>query len=188
MIIQLRGTSGSGKSHIMRSVLGQLRNKTKWYEPGRKQPLGYGGWFDNRHIAIPGHYETPCGGCDTIPDLTKVFDTVLNAVAGSPIVLFEGLLASEDTRRTLELRDTIAPELFRVINIITPIEDCLAGIQQRRDARGDVRPLKPDNTVNRVRTINRACAKLRDAGMEVYEADRERASQLVFTWLWETQK
>ncbi len=190
MIIQLRGTSGSGKSHIVRGVLEEAAQKLRIKEPGRRQPLGYIATLGHaqqtlRQVAVPGHYETPCGGCDTIPDLTKVFGTVTGLAAHYPHVLFEGLLASEDTRRTLELRDAaVAADLdLRIIHILTPIDQCLEGVQARRDARGDTRPLNPANTTNRVRTITRACEKLKEAGLAVYATDRDGAAKLVREWL-----
>lgn len=189
MILQLRGTSGSGKSHIVRGVLAEMRQKVKHREPGRRQPIGYTGLFGGGVLGVPGHYETPCGGCDTIPDLTKVFSTVSDAARGCRHVLFEGLLASEDTRRTLELHEALkahnrAPmQELRIIHILTPIDQCLEGIQARRDARGDTRPLNPANTTNRVRTITRACEKLKEAGLAVYATDRDGAAKLVREWL-----
>lgn len=188
MIIQLRGTSGCGKSHIVRGVLDRAVSKLRIKQLKRKQPIGYivrVAAGDAPSIVVPGHYETPCGGCDTIPDLTKVFDHVRLAADSHPMVLFEGLLASEDTRRTLELKewcDQRGRDL-RIIHILTPIEDCLAGIQKRRDDRGDARPLNPVNTINRVRTIQRACDKLKIAGVPVYAADRDGAAALVREWL-----
>jgi hypothetical protein len=185
MIIQLRGTSGSGKSHIVRGVLEGAQSRLRIKELKRKQPLGYIARLDCGQVAIPGHYETPCGGCDTIPDLTKVFDNVRLMAGHYRHVLFEGLLASEDTRRTLELAGPGAPfeHDLRVVQIITPIEDCLAGIQLRRDNRGDTRPINPTNTANRVRTIARACDKLKEAGVPVYSTDRDGAAALVKEWL-----
>lgn len=185
MIIQLRGTSGSGKSHIVRDVLARMTNKIKFREDGRRQPIGYAGMIAGRTVAVPGHYETACGGCDTIPDLTKVFKVVEDAARQAPMVLFEGLLASEDTRRTIELTDRLGAigndlglmgHQLVIINIITPLEDCLAGIQKRRDDRGDGRPLNPKNTSTRIGTINRACSKLSDQGLHVFYLDREAAA------------
>lgn len=185
MIIQLRGTSGSGKSHIVRGIKQELIGMARFKEAGRRQPIGYGGTLPSGpYIAIPGHYETPCGGCDTIPDLTKVFDTVRTAALSAKHVLFEGLLASEDTRRTLELREWIhGDQELRIIFIDTPIEACLAGIQLRRDNRGDTKPINPANTTNRVRTIRRACEKLREQGVDVRTTDRDGAAALVREWL-----
>lgn len=182
MIIQLRSTSGGGKSHVVRGVLDNGYAKCRFREAGRKQPIGYTVGFQGKTIGVPGHYETPCGGCDTIPDLTKVFRIVAEAVPGVDHVLFEGLLASEDTRRTLELHEAF-PGQVRIIHILTPIEDCIAGIQLRRDNRGDTRPINPTNTANRVKTIQRACDKLKEAGVPVYATDRDGAAALVKEWL-----
>lgn len=185
MIIQIRGTSGSGKSTIIRNLL-DLGAKTSFRVPGRRQPQGY--LVAAREAAIgnfcvPGHYETACGGCDTLPGYDTTFSLVRQSLQYAPKVIFEGLLVSEEVRRTIELHEDLPGDL-RVLFLNTPVEVCLESIRARRAARGDDRPLKEDNTRNRIPTIERACEKLREAGVEVYETvSRDEAAAMVKEWL-----
>lgn len=188
MIIQIRGTSGSGKSTLVRNLIAAADHKIKFKEEGRKQPIGYLLGFDNSdvslQITVPGHYETACGGCDTIPSMDRVFELVTTGTIMTNVshCVFEGLLASEEVRRTVELHKAF-PGQLRVIHLTTPVEECLASIRARREARGDTRPLKEDNTRNRVKVIDRACARLREAGVAVISADRDDAAAHLMTWL-----
>jgi len=185
MIIQVRGTSGSGKSTLVKNVLAVAHRRTPFKEEGRRQPIGYLASYEvGPTIAIPGHYETACGGCDTVPSMDKVFDLVVKSAAmpGVTHVLFEGLLASEEVRRTVELHKAF-PGQLRVLQLTTEVEDCLASIRARREARGDARPLKEGNTRNRVAVIDRACVRLREAGVAVIRADRDDAAAHLMTWL-----
>lgn len=180
MIIQLRGTSGSGKSTVVQAIMDDATQRLRVREAGRKQPIGYiltVPWANGR-IAVPGHYETACGGCDTIPSMDKVFEKVETGRMCEPHVLFEGLLASEEVRRTVALHERF-PGQLRVLLLTTPVEQCLEGIRDRRAARGDERPLKEDNTRNRVKVINRACERLTQAGVTVIRTNRDDALALV---------
>lgn len=175
MIINIRGTSGSGKSTIIRSVMSLFPLVTQTRMDGRRQPTGYwlGSEADPRVVFIPGHYETACGGCDTLPSYEVIFDMVRAAALTGRHVIFEGLLVSEETKRTLALQEEVAPVL--VVHLDTPVEKCLSSIVERRMAKGDDRPLKPDNTVNRVRTVQRCCDWLAERGVGVEKLNREAA-------------
>lgn len=172
MIFNIRGTSGSGKSTIIRKVMESFPLKTPTRIEGRKQPTGYwlGSEADPRILYVPGHYETACGGCDTLPGYDVIFDLVRTTAKIGKHVLFEGLLVSEETKRTLDLHETVGPLL--VLHLQTDVLTCLESIKERRAARGDTRELKPDNTVNRVRTIMRCC----DWPGEALHADSWRPS------------
>lgn len=171
MIINIRGTSGSGKSTIIRSVMGMFPVITPTRIEGRRQPTGYwlGDQGDSRRVYLLGHYESACGGCDTLPSYDVIYDMV-RAAAGIGHVLFEGLLVSEEVKRTKELENLL------VVQLTTPIEVCLEGIRERRRARGDERELNPANTTNRVKTVERACQLLREHGIAVETLDRESAA------------
>jgi hypothetical protein len=100
---------------------------------------------------------------------------VRTALRYAPTVIFEGLLASEEVNRTVQLHSDFPGELT-VLHLTTPVEECLVSIRARREARGDDRPLKEDNTRNRVKVIQRACDRLEQAGVEVHSVSREGAA------------
>lgn len=132
MIINIRGTSGSGKSTIVRSVMSHFETKRAYKMEGRKQPIGYVLESPEKtKLAVIGHYETACGGCDTISGMDKIFDLVRASAAQGYNVLFEGLLISSDTKRTIALRDEGNDLIvFSLGNV--PIDECVAGINARR--------------------------------------------------------
>jgi hypothetical protein len=148
----------------------------------RKQPFGYLMTMrddappeDYPPLWIPGHYEIACGGCDTIQKVDDVYASVRH-FASVYHVLFEGIMVQDDVKRAIEV-NKLFPML--VIALTTPIEECIKGIQARRDARGDERPLDPKNTVSRAERVKRNAKRLRDGGVEVIETDRETALKVV---------
>lgn len=179
MVINLRGTSGSGKSTVVTRVM-KLYNPdgiTYCHEEGRRKPIAQiliPLRNDIRPLYVPGHYETPCGGCDTIKTPDKVYDLVKGAVQSGWDVLYEGIIIQDDVKRCAELSKEAS---LRVISLTTPIEECLAGIQTRRDARGDTRPLNPANTISRADRVRRSIHRLSDLGVITYELNREEAYQ-----------
>lgn len=174
-VINLRGTSGAGKSTVVRRLMEKFAPCEPIEEVGRRQPSGYmcqGG--PGRSLYVPGHYETPCGGCDTIKTPDRVYELVWSAAARGADVIYEGIIIQDDTKRLLALNEK---HPVNVIELSTPIEECLEGIQQRRDARNDVRPLNPGNTISRALRVHRICDKLRAQGLEIPYLGREGAYQ-----------
>lgn len=187
MVINLRGTSGAGKSTIVRSVMERYPSKTPQYLDGRRQPINYllsrtppfpGNpvlWNpESRQLFIPGHYETPCGGCDTIERVDDVYSLVTNAALQGFDVLFEGIMVQDDVKRAVNFDNRIGKLLVICLTAV-PLETCLAGIQARRDERGDVRPLDPRNTIARAKRVVMNARRLRAGGVEVIETDRDGA-------------
>ena len=100
MIVNPRGTSGAGKTELVRRIIagygwgrgGQVEPVST---PGRERPMFYrlrhplGG----RPLVLLGHYEATCGGCDTIRardgGLDEVFRLATEQAAGGCDVLLE---------------------------------------------------------------------------------------------------
>lgn len=186
MIIQLRGTSGSGKSTIVRAVMASY-DICPQFIVGRKQPIGYE-LHDRNQLLQPvyliGHYETPCGGCDTISvpgTIDYLYDTIRTKHTEGFHVLFEGLIVESDVKRCIQLSADTGQVL--VIGLTTPVEDCLQGIRNRREARGDDRPLNPDNTVNRIPQIESRMKRLQAAGVPAVWLSREAALETTLSRL-----
>lgn len=175
MIIQVRGTSGSGKSTVMKKVMEYLGEWEKVYRDGRKKPL----YYRSDAGVILGHYESPCGGCDTIGSARAVYDLTQEILRENPnqSILQEGLLLSEDVKWTSQLPGV------KVAFLDTPLERCLSQIQSRRQAVGNDKPLNPSNTQNRVGVIERARIKLSDLGVECRKCSPEHTPRIILNWL-----
>ena len=181
LIVQIRGTSGAGKTTAMRKIIAELAKTTprplEIRAEGKKRPVSYG----YGSIAVVGAYtEATCGGCDTISGYKLLFDVVNQRIKeGYKSILMEGLLLSEDVKNTL----TLPVESLRIIFLTTPIETCLDRVGQRRKAKGNEEPLNPTNTRNRVETILRARRRLEDAGVKCISASGDQAPGIVLRWL-----
>ena len=177
MIIQIRGTSGSGKTWVMRRVMKVFEGDwSPVYVDGRKKPLLYRAWVSPwKSLVVLGHYESPCGGCDTIGSARQVFELV-EELAEDDVILCEGLLLSEDTKWASQFD-------LRVVYLHTPIEQCISQIKQRRLEAGNTKPLNEANTRNRVKRIERSRVKLETLGVLCKRVSARQAPSLILKWL-----
>lgn len=175
MIVQLRGTSGSGKSTLARQIMEKHPDLKPVHVTGRKQPILMRG----PRLSVLGHYNTACGGCDTIGTMDEIYDRVRQEHARGNNVLFEGLLISSEYRRTLELHKDLG--CLHLIHVQIPIEDCLESIMQRRrtaaEKRGkpldEVKQVKPDNTVSKHKQTDSCMRSFIEDGVPCFTGDRE---------------
>lgn len=204
MLINLRGTSGSGKSTIVREIMKLYPSKSPVKIKDRKQPIGYIlSRPEGKDLAVLGHYETDCGGCDTITSLDDIFKHVRWAADQGYDVLFEGLLISAEVNRTTELA-TDGYQLI-VVGLDTPLEVCLASVNQRRannfqrrlerveaenedrvtsrkkpkplpEARGDV---NPKNTESKYKATISTMRRLEENGVQTRWGDRDSALTII---------
>ena len=170
--INIRGTSGSGKSTLIRKVMSLYDVQEPVFREGRKQPIGYTcRYADRKPLYVVGHYETPCGGCDTINGVDRVYEMVWRALARLEHVIFEGLIIASDVNRAIELKDFDG----MVLELDTDISTCIASIQSRRDARGDDRELDPSNTMKKQKLIAAQRVRFVESGIDFRLLSREDA-------------
>lgn len=152
---------------------------------GRKQPLYYRSVGDWPNTIVLGHYNSPCGGCDTIGSARAVYDLILKIMLEEPKpvnIICEGLLLSEDVKWTSKLNESFNNSVT-VYFLTTPVEKCLEQIKGRREKAGNDKPLDPKNTVNRTTTIERARMKLGEAGVYTRRCSANQATDLVLSKL-----
>lgn len=190
MIINPRGTSGSGKTYLINQLRAKYRGAEHVYNNDiegipqyagefrlpkpRKQPLFYR-LYDEEHqhrAVLLGHYESACGGCDTISSLDTIFGLAREFAQQGLDVIFEGLLVSAEHKRSLALFQDFE---HRVLRLSTSMDECVASVQSRRDARGDDRPLNPKNTLLKDKAVASTCRKLKDEGCNVMVLGRGAA-------------
>lgn len=173
LIVNPRGTAGSGKTEIVRRVLaaydwqGQGRAEPL-FRPGRARPFAYrlahpaGG----RPLVVLGQYGGTCGGCDTIPardgGLPEALRLAGERAADGDDVLLEGLALSADWRLSSALA---ARHPLHVLRLDTPPERCVRNLLSRRRAgRGTGGPLAAAlaaKVAAERAALLRACAVLR---------------------------
>lgn len=181
-VVNIRGTSGSGKSTVARGLIankgGERRDVTRLIG-GRERFMG--SWVGDTFFV--GKYATDCGGCDGLSwkgSADDICDIVFEQHLLGHVVL-EGLLVSSwGTGRLLDLWERCEKKLH-VIMLTTPLEVCLASVQARRDAKykakGEVAPpLNPANTTSKYHGSLKGAQNLETRGMTTIEyLDRDAA-------------
>jgi thiamine pyrophosphate-dependent acetolactate synthase large subunit-like protein len=178
MIINIRGTSGTGKSTIVRAIMAHYDTRMKVRVEGRKQPLGY---ICHKHnhpsLAVVGHYETACGGCDTISPLDRIYELVEQSAQRNYDVLYEGLLISAEVNRAVDLASR---HDLVVMHLDVPLDVCVDSINQRRWAKNpDKPPVNPRNTEQKHKGTKRAVERLAEAGVECHSGGRDVILELI---------
>ena len=201
MIINVRGGSGAGKSTVIREIMDQYDVRTPHFIEGRKQPL----WYDltnrdpeGKTLRVLGHYETPCGGCDTIsknpgdPDekaMAFIHRLVREADDAGCDVLYEGVILTTILGELPQLHEEGRPLV--IINLTSDLETCLLGISARRvekvlagaeNSPTEVRAMRETlsettvkNNVGKLRSAIKTATQLRNIGVCVFDCDREQA-------------
>lgn len=131
MIISLRGTSGSGKSHLVRQVVGlyerhrpvMLDGRLKpYYEIHGRNPLG-------KCLVTPGHYQIANGGIDTLATLDQAYRIATWAERQGHDVLMEGKNMSDGVKNVNALVDEGLSVCVVVIN--TDVSLCVKSVRER---------------------------------------------------------
>lgn len=193
-IIQIAGTSGSGKSHLVRAFLEWAAKENgaiplKEFIEGRTAPIGYFVRIRNvlksrgitKDIYIPGAYDAPTGGCDTIHNIAQVFDLVKKNYEEGRIVIFEGLFCMNQTRGP-QLAGEVGKS-FVVLQLTTPLAMCIASINERRAERGEGELVTKKNTIDNYKRAENYSLRMRDGGARVIKVNRNEALDKVLELL-----
>lgn len=174
VLVNIRGTNGSGKSTVMRHLIDLFKmDEVDWTENAS-------GYKSTRHkIAVVGKYKTACGGCDGIHPQQHIKDAILEAFSrGSKIVLFEGIMASLTFGPWAEFVEANGLEPVWAY-LDTPPELCLERIYKRNGGKA----IKEDLVLDKVRATERTRDKFSDLGHRVvtlpHKKARKAAEELV---------
>lgn len=178
MIINIRGTNGSGKTHLARQLIGPNAmpiDLVQYTSPTKREPYRQRwveGWgVPNRFLAI-GSYRQGCGGMDTIPSFDLQQQAVARAVSWHGLsgdrpehVVAEGVLASTVAGSWLDFLLNYKSQTI-IAYLDTPLELCLERITARQiAAKGEAREIKVDQVRAKVRAIEATRAKFDAAGI-----------------------
>lgn len=157
-VIQLRGTSASGKRTIVKSVLAKLNHVPRYGVLGLRTPEAYACRSRTIPLFVIGPYDRRTGGCDALGDLgIDGVVELLNYYAPQGDILFEGLLISScwgAVGAWLEKHKTDA--------IIAPIDvtllECRDGLTDRQTSSGQAKGNKTQEAhhVNTLKVCGRA--------------------------------
>lgn len=197
MIINIRGTNGSGKTHLARQLIGenpQPIDLLQYNSPTKRDPHrqafveGWGQSGPGSYLAI-GSYKQGCGGMDTIPSFEIQQQAVYNAahwekngktITGEPPehVVCEGVLASTVAGSWLEFFRNLPTNGNQILiaYLDTPLELCLERITARQiAAKGETREIKVDLVRDKIKAINATRAKFDAAGIDTVNLRHDRA-------------
>lgn len=183
MIINLRGTNGSGKSTVARALMGTDPEEVELAEfqtPAGKwrQVIGYRN--PALGLIVVGPYRTDCGGCDGVKTQDLICEAVTSAAKDfNQHVFFEGVIVSTLFSRYAKLADELGRDEFVFAYLDTPLAVCLKRIQKRNGGK----PIKEDLVADKVRAINSTRHKADAAGYRVevlpYRSATERILEMI---------
>ena len=171
MIFNIRGTSGSGKSHIVHSILNSNDHEVFYEVPGMKSSKIGGYYVPKLETTILGKYDNVCGGCDRIPNQDVVCGRICRLK--DPNLIFEGLLISHSLKRYHLLAKKSGPIIFCFLN--TTPENCIKRVYERRVAAGKLGVFNEENIHRDWRNVFRCRQQFKDLGHIVYELDSEKS-------------
>lgn len=139
----------------------------------RKNPIAYTMNFKGKSLAVMGHYEADCGGCDTLPTYQFIMDLIKEYHDKQYHVLFEGLLVSHDTKQCKLLWEWLGNKNFVIIELTNSLEICLNSVKERRIRKGKDPEFNQKNTIRHFSEVIKSCEKLETIGIPIVRCLRE---------------
>jgi hypothetical protein len=178
MLINIRGTHGSGKSTIVRSLL-HAGDARPLYGALKRRPEAYEVTLAGKPAYIIGPYETPCGGADCIQPYRFIVPLIMKYGAVGHVI-FEGALVSSCWGIVGRLIERWGREAI-IAFLDTPVSECVRRVEARRAQRGDGRALNPANLIQKHDAIARLKVKLDAAGIvRTITLSSEDAAAMIF--------
>lgn len=195
LVINPRGTSGAGKTWLVRQVMAAYTEGGNQASPimreGRLRPIG---WqllhpLGGPTLAVIGDYQLTKGGTDTISSsdggLNEAFRLADALAAEDHDVLMEGFELSGEHYHTAMLAKAQRSRgsALHVLCLTVAVEECIQNVVARRRASQVARPAIERTARAGHEALVRACASLREQRVEVERLDvavaRRRALSLL---------
>jgi shikimate kinase len=180
LIVNLRGTSGSGKTTVARTFMDRYPHETL-----TRAGKAVGVRVDVTEFRAPlfliGTYNNVCGGLDTVPTQLEGAQRAILAYKYGH-VLCEGLLVSGVGPGGTMPREIIqaAGENAVFAFLDTPLEVCIARVKTRREARGNTKPFNPANTESKHKQTHDCVPLYKAAGHTTYWIDHHNPYEQVY--------
>jgi len=168
MVINIRGTSGSGKTTAVRQLLNLCGVQTQCLMDGKVLATS---------VVLPngiplfaiGSYASVCGGCDTMHTQDMIC-SVPRYYSQFGHVVFEGMIFSSTWARYAALNDEFVHMGIEYVWLYldTPLEMCLENVRRRRAARGVAKKeFNPTNTISKYHGVIKTMDLAMAAGYDV---------------------
>lgn len=183
MILDIRGTSGSGKSHTVHHLFGEHPP----HEAYQVEHEGHLAIVQETRVAdlsvfVLGEYDKVCGGCDGIPT-QDLIQLCVEEFADKGTVILEGLLVSHTFGRWNDLAVKLHPIPYKFLFLDTPEQTCIDRVLARRKAKGNDKEYDPKNLVKDWYQNRRVAEKLVHAGRDVTWLNHQTAPMDVLRML-----
>lgn len=139
-VFDIRGTHGSGKSHIVHTLLKRYQS-----EPIMRNNKQIGHFIPELDCAIVGKYLSACGGCDGIGNQDEVVRRLKRFSKKYKYVILEGILVSHTFARFEKVAKRM--DDYRFLFLDTPLRICISRVKKRRLARGNKKEFNPKNVI-----------------------------------------
>lgn len=175
LIINIRGTSGSGKTTVAREFMRRFDHLNLEGSDGKVRGVRVDVPMFNHPLYLIGKYDNACGGMDSITTQEEAAQRVVKAFKAGGHVICEGLLASSVGPNATFPRIIYEGSGGRVkfVTLDTPLETCLERVQARRNERGDQRPFNPKNTIDKYNQVRRAYELMEEGGRDIRWIDHK---------------
>lgn len=173
MIVNLRGTNGSGKSYVVHRLLERCSLRVPVSIQDGRRTIGY--VCDHRFF-VAGHYDIANGGVDTLSSLDYAYHLVRHYSSEGFHAIFEGKNMSDGHHRVTALhhegRDV------RVVFLDTSLDECVRSVRSRGHRISE-------RTIERlyVKSMRERVALERVSGLTVLHENRERVLEIVGEWV-----
>ena len=185
MLVNIRGTNGSGKSTIPMLMMEEDEGY-HYHGVGRKEngePKSP--WitvFPNLKWVALGHYRAKTGGMDTIQTTEEMLAALRYAWINYPSydIVMEGVIASTIRSTYIDLFNDykkksksgqISPARgILVMNFLPPVDVCIARVLKRNGGK----PVKEDQIASKWNTVNKNVAAFKEAGITSIKVDTSR--------------
>jgi hypothetical protein len=182
LVINIRGSNGSGKSNIMFRLMDkfgatELKNeKGIWAYQVQFEPEFY----------VLGAYSTLTGGCDVIPTMRKISKGVQElALKGN--VIFEGILVSVVSQHWIALAKSMPNAHFIFARLDTSKKRCIEQMVHRRKKEGYEGTYDPSHMLLKYKAVKAAQSRLEHAGMDTRSLSHSKPIHQIVNWLLEAE-
>lgn len=186
MILNLRGTHGSGKSTAVMSLIKKFGSTRLSPIPATsKRPEAYALIVSGlkRPVFVIGPYTSQCGGCDAIQPYARIWPLVVEYAKRGHVV-FEGALVSCSLGSIGEAMVKRKKDCV-VAYLDTPLEVCVERIVARRAKKGNDKPLNSKNTELKFKSIGNTRPRFEAAGVRCVTINYKKAAAQLLALLQE---